>query len=144
MVELQVSELWGYPIKSCRGESLTHAGFDRYGLVGDRRGMVVNEKGEFLTQREFPQMACIVPSVREDGLLHLAAPGMEPLIHYLDHTWWDCLALWRNRRVRIWKDRVVALDQGEEVAEWLSDYLHTVSPRLDGRRFSAPGRSPGR
>ncbi|MCV6900847.1 MOSC domain-containing protein, partial [Escherichia coli] len=61
--------LFVYPIKGCAGTSLSVAALDTTGLRFDRRWMLVEEQtGKFLTQRDFPQMACFHPVADEDGL----------------------------------------------------------------------------
>ena len=57
-----------YPIKSARGISLPSAQLDDRGLELDRRWMVVDEEGHFLTQRTLPKMALINVALREDCL----------------------------------------------------------------------------
>ena len=56
-----VASLHVYPIKSCRGLDLTGVRFDPLGPLYDRRFMVVDEQGAFLTQREVPKLAVIAP-----------------------------------------------------------------------------------
>ncbi|RPD44813.1 MOSC domain-containing protein [Paracnuella aquatica] len=65
---LQVSALYIYPIKSLGGISLTHAQVTDRGLQLDRRWMLVNEAGVFLSQRQLPQMALLQVNVEHDGL----------------------------------------------------------------------------
>src|SRR5262249_4886770 len=77
--------------------------------------MVVDANHDFLTQRELPRLALIKPTY-SNSVLTLTAPGMSPLS--LEPT--------GDQRypVSIWRDIVVAADQGEHVADWLSSYLH--------------------
>ena len=73
-----LTELVLYPIKSCAGISLREATVTPAGLMSehiyDREWMVIDEHGQFLTQREAPQMALIVPRLRSETL-ELRAPG---------------------------------------------------------------------
>ena len=68
-----------YPIKSCAGIPLREAVVTRAGLMSahiyDREWMVVDADGNFLTQREHPKLATIVPKIKLDTLA-LRAPGM--------------------------------------------------------------------
>jgi len=57
-----------YPVKSLRGAEVSSLELDELGPVGDRRWMVVDEAGRFVTQRQFPKMAVITPRVSSDGL----------------------------------------------------------------------------
>ncbi|MCM2474025.1 MOSC domain-containing protein [Rhizobium sp. CG5] len=68
---MQVSELHVYPLKSARGIALTSSMVDAEGLVGDRRMMVVDASGHFVTQRELPALAIltVVPGAGKVQLL---------------------------------------------------------------------------
>lgn len=67
-----------YPVKSCRGQALDAAVVEPWGLVGDRRWMLVDETGVALTARECPGLLRVVPQVTDTGLM-LTAPGQPPL-----------------------------------------------------------------
>ena len=63
-----------YPVKSCRGIPLDKATLEMSGVKGDRRWLVINESGRFMTQRELPRLALIVPRLTErDGVDLIAA-----------------------------------------------------------------------
>jgi len=115
-VRLRVDGLYRYPVKSCGGTSLPSATVGPRGIVGDRQWMVVDDTGEFLTQREHHRMSLVRPHLTDDGLLELSAPGMPPL---------TVTPAIRHDRVdvSIWSDRCVAIDEGPTVAEWLSAFL---------------------
>ena len=54
---LQLSEIYIYPIKSLGGIRLENSNITPRGLENDRRFMLVDENGRFLSQREHPQLA---------------------------------------------------------------------------------------
>jgi MOSC domain-containing protein len=113
---ITLSNLIYYPIKACRGFEVDSARVERMGLEHDRRMMVVKPDGEFLTQREHPRLALVTPRL-ENGTLELSAPGYDSLQIGLQSsgTPWQ---------VNVWKSKgVQAIDQGEEAAEWFSDWL---------------------
>ena len=60
---MHLSGLFIHPVKSLRGCAVTTADVDVLGLVGDRRFMVVDENGRFLTQRTLPRMALVETSL---------------------------------------------------------------------------------
>ncbi|MBA1344045.1 MOSC domain-containing protein [Rhizobium sp. WYCCWR 11146] len=69
-----VSDLFIYPLKSARGIALPVADIDAYGLPGDRRAMITDAQGHFITQRELPDLARI--EVRpESGAFRLLMQG---------------------------------------------------------------------
>lgn len=119
-----LSHLILYPIKSCAampvGEAVaTVSGLSAQG-VHDREWMVVTDTGQFLTQREFPRMATIVPHV-EAGDLVVNAPGMPPLSLPLAMQERS-----RTLRVQIWDDLVDADDCGDAAAAWFGQVLATA------------------
>ena len=67
-----------YPIKSCRGHSVTHAVVEPWGLAGDRRWMLVDDGGGVVTARQHPHLVLISPQFEAGGLL-VQAPDVEPL-----------------------------------------------------------------
>ncbi|MET0186944.1 MAG: MOSC N-terminal beta barrel domain-containing protein [Achromobacter sp.] len=120
-----LSALTLYPIKSCAGLSLQEAILTTAGLgisTGqfiDREWMVVDQNGGYMTQRDFPRMALITPSLQANTL-SVDFPGMPPLE----------LALARpdpaqapTRRVHIWDDSLRAYDCDDATAAWFSQAL---------------------
>ncbi len=110
-----VSELCIYPIKGCGGINLESAELDEFGLKGDRRFMVVDEEGVFLSQRKHHAM-CRIHIQREDGFTIASFDGMEDLVIEPSMEANDI-------PVRIWDDDVVAADMGEMAAIWFSHAL---------------------
>ena len=119
-VHATLEQLWIYPVKSCAGLSLPVATLTETGLMHDRGWMVVDETGEFVSQRELPRMVLIQPSLEPDALV-LQAPGMAPLRLPLT-------AVGPHRRVRVWDDEFEAFDMGEPAARWFSDCLGPGAP----------------
>jgi uncharacterized protein len=106
-----------YPLKSARGFERTREIATRRGLSGDRRFMLTTPEGRFMTQREHPRLALLVPHVA--GMqLRLEAPGCPSLDV-------DLAAAAVSRTVQIWSDHCQALDLGESAAAWVSDFLAT-------------------
>ena len=116
-----LSDIIFYPVKSCAGISVSEALLTEAGLaaggVCDREWMVVNEQGEFLTQREYPRMALITPRL-DGGMLELSAPGVPP--HAIAIAADGCEAA---IPVRIWDDSVQAQDCGDASAAWCSQAI---------------------
>lgn len=105
-----------YPVKSLRGHDVLQADAERMGLKNDRRLMVVDPQGMFLTQRDYARMALITPMLA-DGNISLSAPGMPALTIPLSN-------LGQRMNVEIWSSAgVQAMDQGNLPAEWLSEFL---------------------
>lgn len=107
--------LYLHPVKSCGGIAVDEALVIETGLEFDRAWMVVDEVGEFLSQRELPRLALVAPTLRTNDLV-LRAPGMLALHLALDAVEAPC-------RVRVWDDEVKAYDMGDVAAQWFSDCL---------------------
>jgi uncharacterized protein len=115
---ITISSLIYYPIKSCRGFEVESANVERMGLQHDRRMMVTTPEGEFLTQREFPNLALVTPKLI-NGTLELSAPNYDSIQVNIQSSGTPL-------SVDIWKSKgVQAIDQGEDAAEWFSDWLGT-------------------
>jgi hypothetical protein len=113
---IAIASLIYYPIKACRGFEVDETNVERMGLECDRRMMVVTPGGHFLTQRDYPKLALVIPSISSDKLT-LSAPGTEELSVPI-------LKSGPTRSVDIWSSKEVqAVDQGELAAEWFSDWL---------------------
>lgn len=91
---MQLTGLFIYPLKSGRGISLPESPVNALGLSGDRRFMLCDPSGKFITQRETPALARIVATVAND-ILTLAMEGdavSAPLSGFTarqDVTVWD-------------------------------------------------------
>jgi uncharacterized protein len=114
-LQASISRLFVYPIKSCAGVELKESLLIETGLEFDRAWMVVDEEGEFLSQRELPRMALVRPTLRHSDMV-LRAPGMLALHIAFDRVEGPV-------RVRVWDDEVAAYDMGDIAAQWFSDFL---------------------
>ncbi len=114
-ITARIERLFVYPIKSCAGVELPEAVLTETGLDLDRAWMVVDEQGQFVTQRELPRLALVKPQLKVHEVV-LRAPGMLALHLQID-------AVEEPARVRIWGDEVSAYDMGPIAAQWFSDFL---------------------
>jgi uncharacterized protein YcbX len=115
-VTASLTSITVYPIKSARGIPVEQWELDEFGLTLDRRWMVVDSAGEFISQRDYPRMALVIPSFR-GGQLQLDAPGMPTLELPVDPS---STVL---TRVTIWDDTCDASWAGEAAARWFSEVL---------------------
>ncbi len=118
----RLAQLFVYPVKSCAGVAVTEAELLDTGFDLDRAWMVVDERGQFVTQRELPRMALIRPQIKHLEVV-LRAPGMLALHLGINEV--DSPA-----RVTVWKDTVDAWDMGGVAAQWFSDFLGRPGLRL--------------
>lgn len=127
-VQGTIARLFVYPVKSCAGVEVPEALLTETGLEFDRAWMVVDEAGEFVSQRELPRMALIRPQLKQFEMV-LRAPGMLAL-----HIAYDRVEA--PVQAKVWKDTVAAYDMGDVAAQWFSDFLSEPGkPRED-----SPGR----
>lgn len=60
-----ISELWIYPIKSCKGIRVNRAEVTPKGFALDRIFMVVDSNGKFISQRTHPTLALVEVAISE-------------------------------------------------------------------------------
>lgn len=113
-----LSEIWIYPVKSLSGIRLTEAQVEEKGLQYDRRWMIIDENGRFLTQREFTKMAMLKVAVLENGLSISSRmePGNSIIVPFEPVSSNPVL-------VTVWDDEVEAITVSDEVDTWLSEQL---------------------
>ena len=104
-----------FPIKSCAPLTPDDAFVESRGLRGDRRWMVVDAQGKFVTARKHPGMVLIHIVIDDEGLL-LDAPGMARL-RLAAPTKPASL------NATIWNDEVVSAVADPAANIWISDYL---------------------
>lgn len=110
-----VTGLFIYPVKSCRGIEVHESRLTERGLQHDREWMIVDAQDRFITQREYPRLALIEPTVDAAALV-LRAPDRNPLAVPLGPPG-------DRRTVTVWRYTGPAFDQGEEAAQWLSSFI---------------------
>ena len=116
---MTISEIWIYPIKSLGGIRLTQAQVEERGLQYDRRWMIVDENGVFITQRVYPKMALLDVSIELSGLLIVNRKNPESRISVnFEPSEPDIIS------VKIFDDEVEAELVGDQkVDNWLSQYI---------------------
>lgn len=125
-----------YPIKSAGGVQLDVAQVASHGFELDRRWMLIDASGEFVSQRTVPRMALLSVEIHSDHLL-VRAPGMPDLP--VD------IAPESGRPVdaRIWSDVCTALAVDEAADAWLSEFLQQPVRLVHLPRMSLRRVDPG-
>ncbi|GKC12749.1 mitochondrial amidoxime reducing component 2-like protein [Tanacetum coccineum] len=127
-VVVKVKSIFIYPIKSCKGISVSQAPLSPTGFVWDRHWVVVNSRGRGCTQRVEPKLALIqvelpreafslgwVPTktsymvVRAPGMVELKVSMTKPSLS--------------SDGVSVWEWTGSALDEGDEAAKWFTEFL---------------------
>lgn len=112
----RLSQIFIYPIKGLKGISLNVAIIDKTGLKYDRRWMLVDESGTFLSQRKYPMMARFNLVQTENGF-----DVWEP-----DNK--ECIAIpnvvsGSGVKVNIWDDTCEAIAYSKFADAWFSNFL---------------------
>jgi len=136
----RVAALRLHPLKSGAAVPVHEAYFDATGCRGDRRWLLVDAGGRFLTQREHPRM-CLIRAEPLQGGLRLEAPGVAAA---------DVAEPAGPGRlpVDIWGDRVAAAPSSAAADRWVSRFLgfpcRLVHFPVDGERLiGEPEAAPG-
>jgi uncharacterized protein len=139
-----------FPVKGCGAVSVGRGArwaVDRTGLMHDRRWMVVDEEGEFQTQRQIPQLCQLQPTLLRAGARALRAgtvsatealrlgavrsseeavgglllefPGAPPFVAPVVRGAEGGARV----RAQVWSSEVQAVDQGAGVSEWLTAHV---------------------
>jgi len=113
---MRLAGLVVHPLKSAAGIPVAEAEVTRTGLRHDRRWMIVDAAGRFVSQREDPRLGRIAPSLDEERL-RLEVRGAPPLELPLAHADREAVS------VRIWSDEVEARSCGPEADAWIEALL---------------------
>jgi len=142
---LFVQNLYLYPIKSLGGISVPEAFVEERGFRYDRRWMLVDKKGDFVTQRQHPQLALLQVAISEMQLeVYSKLDPSQRIAFDLN------LASNQELQVSIWGDQVLARVVSAEVSRWFSDFLQmeldlVVMPESSQRkmdpRYAVQGES---
>jgi len=120
MNNLTLSHIYIYPIKSLGGISLQSAKVEERGLQHDRRWMLVDKNGMFLTQREHPQMALLQVTIKDELLevMHKVKTMSTLQIPITN------LKNGSHMVVNIWDDVVIAKNVSRDADLWFSEALN--------------------
>jgi hypothetical protein len=136
---VNLEQIWIYPIKSCAGIARSSARVTLRGLEHDRRWMVANARGLFVSQRTVPEMALVQVALGEHGLVVTRAglPALELPFVYADGARVDA---------EVWGDTVPAVrhDEGSAwFARALGEPVQLVCMPDDARRPVEPEYARG-
>lgn len=117
---LELSEIWIYPVKSLGGISLQESHVTDRGLELDRRWLLVDESGRFLSQREYSELALFRQEIVGDFLrithrVHLKFIDI-PLRPVFSEASFKI-------EVTVWEDTIEAFEVNPKTSEWFSKLL---------------------
>jgi uncharacterized protein YcbX len=111
-VSLSLTSIHRYPVKSCRGESVSGLLVEPWGLAGDRRWMLVDETGAVITAREVNRLVLVDPAITADGLV-VTAPDLPALTVPVPDPG-------AQTPVNLWESHLTAAPAGPEADAWFS------------------------
>jgi uncharacterized protein YcbX/ferredoxin len=106
-----------YPIKSAAGIALSNSWVDDFGLSFDRRFVLTDPSGLFITARTEPTLCLIKVNLSEQGLI-LTAPDM-PALHISYHM---LSTVYKD--ISVWDDGIKAQYGHKNYDLWFSQYLN--------------------
>jgi len=134
-----VSQLNVFPVKGLKGIGVPMSTATARGLAHDRRFMVVDSSGGFLSQREVPRMATIWTEIAA-GELRLAAPDRDEVALPLEPTEGEPV------RVQVWDSACEAIAPSPVADRWLSAVLERpcrLAYMPESTRRLSRARAPG-
>lgn len=109
----KLTSLHIYPVKSCKGISLDTVAVTPKGAANDRRWMVIDDTGRFMSQRKHPQMA----------LIDVKMEGKSLQIRLPNNPWITIFHSGPSQKAVIWNDTIDAIDCGDQAAEMFANFL---------------------
>ncbi len=113
-MKLQLASIHIHPIKSLGGFAVMEARITDRGLNHDRRWMLVDATGRFLSQRELPAMACLHTTPLEQGFRITDVRSGDTL----ELPW--LLESGASWQAQVWSDPVEVITAEEHLSAWFS------------------------
>ena len=114
--DIRLASIHIYPMKAARAVNLDESRVEPWGLAGDRRWLLVDEDGRFISQREESSLARVVVSCGPDGI-RVSAEGRTGLVIAEPPAGAALL------KVRVWSSTLLAAAAGPAADAWFSAYL---------------------
>lgn len=115
----RVTELWIYPIKSCRGISVSSLEIDQFGPRYDRQWMIVDCENKFITLRNQSRLAFIKTEIDSENLYLKFDSSSGPKKLAVSLTKESSIV----ESVTVWADTFLAGVESDDVNLALSDFL---------------------
>ena len=113
---MRLASIHIYPLKAARAVNLDESRVEPWGLAGDRRWLLVDEDGRFISQREEPSLARVVVS-RGPGRIRVSADDRTGLVIAEPPAGAALL------KASVWSSTLLAAAAGPEPDAWFSAYL---------------------
>ena len=115
---MHIRDIYIYPVKSLGGIRVTTSRALERGFYFDRRWMLTDESGTFITQRVYHQLALLKTEITDTGILvsNRSKPKESVAVPFN-------LLSEETIKVSVWDDTIEALHVDNSVDEWFSDFL---------------------
>lgn len=117
-MDRQLSQIFIYPVKSLGAYKSSSSIVERRGLANDRRFMIVEPNGVFLTQRDHPVLASIDACLIGGEVVLRSGPNNEVKLGHPEPG-----AQPTELRVRVWKSELTAVSMKQDADDWISEFL---------------------
>jgi uncharacterized protein YcbX len=117
MTPIALASIHIYPVKSLGGSSIPEVRSTDRGLEHDRRWMLIDPDGRFLSQRECPAMACLHCAPQVNGFRVTDTRNGNTI----DVPW--SLAEGTNVNANVWEDEVELMLGDASMHRWFSEAL---------------------
>ena len=120
MHNLYLSELYIYPVKSLAGISLKESLIEEKGLQYDRRWMLIDEEGTFISQRKYPELALLQVDLGDSRLTitHRNIPTQTISFSFDENTG-------KEIAVSVWGTDCTGIEVSQKESLWFSELLQT-------------------
>lgn len=112
-----VKHVYIYPVKSLGGIEVAFAKMEIQGFQHDRRWMLVDDKGKFVTQRNDAKLALITTELNRDFLI-LKKAGQSDLYIPLQKEFKKA-----PKEVKVWSDLTAAYNEGKAARKWMKSAI---------------------
>jgi len=116
---ITISKLTIYPVKSLKGIDVASSNLTSRGLQYDRRWMLIDSNGQFVSQRSYPILSQISVEIMEDSLHFQFQNQSKTLIKI------PAFPLQKGplKETQIWNDSCKALPVNSKADQWFSNIL---------------------
>ena len=112
-----VTALFAYPVKGCRAVAVESATVSPTGIEGDRQLMVLRG-GKSANQARLPKLATVATKRIDATTIAFSSQERQPLTHAI-------ASVGEETTVSYYGNQVAVVDQGDELAEWVSSVVAT-------------------
>lgn len=118
MSKLVVSAIYVYPIKSLGGISLTESLIEERGLQYDRKWVLADNNGIFITQRKYPRLSLLQVRISDDVITVFQKKNPKQNISFGINQ-----QIGEQIDVTVWDDLTKGVEVDTAVSKWFSQYM---------------------